>query len=211
MSDSNSTRYFCETVINVTLPDDEANYLHRIGRVGRAERQAACRTCMKCVYFRMGLAISLVSKVPEKVWYHGCPSKGKNCHNTRLTTQGGCCIWNNEMQVRGARVLFDARYLQMLSTIEEKLGCTITQVDQEINVPMDEFDGKVTYGTKRKAQSERDSSCFLVNHLQLSRWQRVCRSRQTIVVGRQRVGTVGTCNNDVVFKNASAVRQEMIG
>ena len=39
-------------VINVTLPDDKQNYVHRIGRVGRAER--------------MGLAISLVSKVKEK-------------------------------------------------------------------------------------------------------------------------------------------------
>ena len=25
-------------VINVTMPDDKSNYLHRIGRVGRAER-----------------------------------------------------------------------------------------------------------------------------------------------------------------------------
>ena len=40
-------------VINVTLPDDKQNYVHRIGRVGRADR--------------MGLAISLVSKVKEKV------------------------------------------------------------------------------------------------------------------------------------------------
>lgn len=39
--------------INVTLPDEKSNYVHRIGRVGRAER--------------MGLAISLVSSVPEKV------------------------------------------------------------------------------------------------------------------------------------------------
>ena len=39
-------------VINVTLPDDKQNYVHRIGRVGRAEK--------------MGLAISLVSKVKEK-------------------------------------------------------------------------------------------------------------------------------------------------
>ena len=42
-------------VINVTLPDDKANYVHRIGRVGRAER--------------MGLAISLVAAHKEKVWY----------------------------------------------------------------------------------------------------------------------------------------------
>ncbi len=40
-------------VINVTLPDDKQNYVHRIGRVGRAER--------------MGLAISLVATVQEKV------------------------------------------------------------------------------------------------------------------------------------------------
>ena len=40
-------------IINVTLPDEKSNYVHRIGRVGRAER--------------MGLAISLVAAVPEKV------------------------------------------------------------------------------------------------------------------------------------------------
>ncbi|XP_071958954.1 ATP-dependent RNA helicase DDX1-like [Antedon mediterranea] len=55
-------------VINVTMPDEKQNYVHRIGRVGRA--------------YRMGLAISLVSSVPEKVWYHSCPSRGKNCNNT---------------------------------------------------------------------------------------------------------------------------------
>ena len=40
-------------VVNVTLPDEKQNYVHRIGRVGRAER--------------MGLAISIVAKVKEKV------------------------------------------------------------------------------------------------------------------------------------------------
>lgn len=44
---------FFISVINVTLPDEKSNYVHRIGRVGRAER--------------MGLALSLVSSVPEKV------------------------------------------------------------------------------------------------------------------------------------------------
>lgn len=74
-------------MINVTLPDEKSNYVHRIGRVGRAER--------------MGLAISLVSAVPEKVWYHGewCSSRGRNCGNTKLTDHGGCCIWYNEPQV----------------------------------------------------------------------------------------------------------------
>jgi ATP-dependent RNA helicase DDX1 len=62
-------------------------FLGRIGRVGRAER--------------MGLALSFVSNVPEKVWFHGqwCPSHGKGCANTKLTNQGGCCIWYDEQQV----------------------------------------------------------------------------------------------------------------
>lgn len=61
--------------------------IFRIGRVGRAER--------------MGLAISLVSSVPEKVWFHGewCSSRGKGCSNNRLTSEGGCCIWYDENQV----------------------------------------------------------------------------------------------------------------
>lgn len=72
---------------NVTLPDDKSNYVHRIGRVGRAER--------------MGLAISLISTVPEKVWYHGewCKTRGRNCYNTNLTDVRGCCIWYNEKNV----------------------------------------------------------------------------------------------------------------
>lgn len=74
-------------IINVTLPDEKSNYVHRIGRVGRAER--------------MGLAISLVSTIPEKVWYHGqwCSSRGKNCWNTNLTEKRGCCVWYNEPTV----------------------------------------------------------------------------------------------------------------
>ena len=109
--------------INVTLPDEKSNYVHRIGRVGRAER--------------MGLAISLVSDVPEKVWFHGewCKSRGKNCHNTRLTTEGGCCIWYNEPQY--------------LMDIEEHLGVTIQTVGSDLRVPLNEFDGKVVYGEKR--------------------------------------------------------------
>ncbi|CAN8025900.1 unnamed protein product [Ixodes persulcatus] len=113
-------------VINVTLPDEKSNYVHRIGRVGRAER--------------MGLAISLASAVPEKasrtVWYHSnCSSKGRNCFNTNLTDRGGCCIWYNEPQY--------------LSDIEDHLNVTIQQVEPDLKIPADEFDGKVVYGQKR--------------------------------------------------------------
>ncbi|XP_071488880.1 ATP-dependent RNA helicase DDX1-like [Diadema antillarum] len=109
-------------VINVTMPDEKQNYVHRIGRVGRAER--------------MGLAISLVSVIPEKVWYHTCPNRGRGCYNTTLKEHGGCCIWYNEMQYLG--------------DIEDHLGVTIDQVDKSMKVKADEFDGKVTYGQKRK-------------------------------------------------------------
>lgn len=110
-------------MINMTLPDEKSNYVHRIGRVGRAER--------------MGLAISLVSSVPEKVWYHGqwCSSRGHNCYNTNLTDVKGCCIWYNE-----------PRYL---ADIEEHLNVTIQQVDPDMKIPLNEFDGKVVYGQKR--------------------------------------------------------------
>lgn len=36
-----------------------------------------------------------------------------------------------------------------MAEIEEHLGCTIQQVEQDIKVPMNDFDGKVTYGQKR--------------------------------------------------------------
>ncbi|XP_043242486.1 ATP-dependent RNA helicase Ddx1-like isoform X1 [Amphibalanus amphitrite] len=109
-------------MINVTLPDEKTNYVHRIGRVGRADR--------------MGLAVSLVSAVPEKVWYHGCPSRGKSCMDTRLTERGGCCIWYDEVK--------------LLGEIEEHLGITIPQVGNDLRVPVNEFDGKVVYGERRQ-------------------------------------------------------------
>ncbi|KAK2162971.1 hypothetical protein LSH36_88g00023 [Paralvinella palmiformis] len=110
-------------VINVTLPDEKQNYVHRIGRVGRAER--------------MGLAISFSGAVKEKVWYHSnCSNRGKGCYNTNLTDHGGCCIWYNEPQY--------------LADIEEHLGVTIDQLKSDMKVAANDFDGKVTYGQKRR-------------------------------------------------------------
>ncbi|EFP11767.1 hypothetical protein CRE_26736 [Caenorhabditis remanei] len=108
-------------VINVTLPDDKSMYVHRIGRVGRAER--------------MGLSISLVSTNEEKVWYHKCRTRGVGCQNTKDIGKGGCTIWFDEKK--------------MLGEIEEHLGATISTVDSDFAVPIDEFDGKVIYGEKR--------------------------------------------------------------
>nr|CAB3236898.1 ATP-dependent RNA helicase DDX1-like [Phallusia mammillata] len=112
-------------VINVTLPDDKQNYVHRIGRVGRAER--------------MGLAISLVAtKHNEKVWYHSnCNTRGRGCYNTELTDRGGCCIWYNEGR--------------LLGDIEDHLKITIEQTTPKMEIPVNEFDGKVVYGSKKSA------------------------------------------------------------
>lgn len=109
-------------IINMTLPNDPANYVHRIGRVGRAER--------------MGLAISLLSTVPEKVWFHGdwCSTRGRNCSNREFTDAGGCCIWYNE--------------LQCLSDIEDHLVVTIQEIERDFKIPQNVFDGKVVYGQK---------------------------------------------------------------
>ena len=74
-----------------------------------------------------------------QVWYHGewCSSRGRNCSNTNLTDQGGCCIWDNEPQY--------------IADIEEHLGVTIAQVEPDMKVAADEFDGKVVYGEKKAA------------------------------------------------------------
>ncbi|VDL76287.1 unnamed protein product [Nippostrongylus brasiliensis] len=106
-------------LINVTLPDEAPQYVHRIGRVGRAER--------------MGLSISLVSTHNEKVWYHKCGNR--SCRNTEDLSKGGCTIWYNEPK--------------LLADIEEHLGQTISIVDSAFQIPVDEFDGKIVYGAKR--------------------------------------------------------------
>ena len=71
-------------VINMTLPDVVENYIHRVGRVGRAD----------CV----GLAISLVAAptYAEKVWYHSCANRGKGCTNRKVKEEGGCTVWFDE-------------------------------------------------------------------------------------------------------------------
>merc|ERR1712228_182451 len=73
-------------VINVTMPAEDEDYVHRVGRVGRADKP--------------GIAISIISSQKEKVWYHSnCPDRGKNCSDTRLVPQGGCCIWYDEVKI----------------------------------------------------------------------------------------------------------------
>eukprot|EP00484_Ammonia_sp_Unknown_P024311 CAMPEP_0197049336 /NCGR_PEP_ID=MMETSP1384-20130603/24496_1 /TAXON_ID=29189 /ORGANISM="Ammonia sp." /LENGTH=808 /DNA_ID=CAMNT_0042481599 /DNA_START=30 /DNA_END=2456 /DNA_ORIENTATION=+ len=73
-------------VINVTMPAEDEDYVHRVGRVGRADQA--------------GIAISIISSQKEKVWYHAnCPDRGKTCQDTRLVEKGGCCIWYDEVKI----------------------------------------------------------------------------------------------------------------
>eukprot|EP00485_Elphidium_margaritaceum_P000842 CAMPEP_0202690932 /NCGR_PEP_ID=MMETSP1385-20130828/5800_1 /ASSEMBLY_ACC=CAM_ASM_000861 /TAXON_ID=933848 /ORGANISM="Elphidium margaritaceum" /LENGTH=795 /DNA_ID=CAMNT_0049346271 /DNA_START=21 /DNA_END=2408 /DNA_ORIENTATION=+ len=73
-------------VINLTMPAEDEDYIHRVGRVGRADQP--------------GIAISIISTQKEKVWYHAnCPDRGRNCSDTRLVPQGGCCIWYDEVKI----------------------------------------------------------------------------------------------------------------
>jgi ATP-dependent RNA helicase DDX1 len=94
-------------VINMTLPDEAEDYVHRIGRVGRSDR--------------MGLAISLVATDNnEKVWYHKCNRKGGiGCFNRDLVEKKGCTIWYNES-------------LQ-LNKIEQKLSSSILKMTQSVD------------------------------------------------------------------------------
>ena len=78
---------FC---INLTLPDKSEDYIHRVGRVGRADM--------------MGLAISFVATCREKVWFYDKRKwAGKRLSTALATvgkggnpTGGGCCIWYDE-------------------------------------------------------------------------------------------------------------------
>jgi len=73
-------------VINMTMPAEDEDYVHRVGRVGRADKP--------------GIALSIISSQREKVWYHSnCPDRGRYCKNTNLVERGGCCIWYDEVKI----------------------------------------------------------------------------------------------------------------
>jgi ATP-dependent RNA helicase DDX1 len=109
-------------VINMTLPDEPEHYIHRIGRVGRADR--------------MGLAISVVATegVEERVWYHtNCGNRGKGCTNRNLVESGGCTIWYNEGK--------------LLSAIKERLHMTeIPVLTENYELPPELANANVVYG-----------------------------------------------------------------
>ncbi|GFR40732.1 hypothetical protein Agub_g1342 [Astrephomene gubernaculifera] len=125
-------------VINMTLPDRSEDYIHRIGRVGRADT--------------LGLAISLVSQVPEKVWY--CTVKGlkpwlaPDAANTKTTDKGGHTIWYDERS--------------LLSSIETRLGRPIPAMSEDLTLPPELRErlaaGGEAYGQQRGGGTSKEVS-----------------------------------------------------
>lgn len=107
-------------LINLTLPDKSENYIHRVGRVGRAER--------------LGLAISLVAVQKEAVWFHTCGKpKGGVCKRKRLVDDGGCVMWYDESK--------------LLTEIEGRLKGRVEELGSTFK-RKDENAGQVLYGIR---------------------------------------------------------------
>jgi hypothetical protein len=64
--------------------------------------------------------------------------------------------------------------LQYLGEIEEHLGITINRIGPEMEVPMDEYDGKVVYGTKKAKEG--------------SEWRKIWIEINLIILGGPNLG-----------------------
>ncbi|GLC38638.1 hypothetical protein PLESTB_000455000 [Pleodorina starrii] len=129
-------------VINMTLPDKSEDYIHRIGRVGRADT--------------LGLAISLVSEVPEKVWF--CTVKGlkpwlaPDSANTRTTDKGGHTIWYDEKA--------------LLAAIETRLSRSIPSLGEDLSLPPQLAERLAAGGDKYGQQRGGGVSKEVTEHLE---------------------------------------------
>ena len=125
-------------VINYTLPDEAAQYVHRVGRVGRADT--------------LGLAISLVASTKERVWFHTCSSRSGKCSNTALVSDGGCTIWYDEPALLGA--------------IEDLIAEEIQFMDAQYRLPhLDAAPGSIKYGEKVDVVEAPSSSAKYIDAL----------------------------------------------
>jgi ATP-dependent RNA helicase DDX1 len=116
-------------VINMTLPPEPEEYIHRVGRVGRADNH--------------GLAISLVGSTKEKVWYHTCNRKdrGRGCTNNKLVDKGGCTIWYDEAA--------------LVQAIEHRLGEPISEVAQDnMTAGREAFIKAAKFGTLKVSETD---------------------------------------------------------
>lgn len=135
-------------VINVTLPDKPENYVHRIGTLYCGSynvvviRELAHVADDTCVFTgrvgraeHIGLAISLVSSVKEKVWYYD----KRKWNGKRLSTQlaqidrngtpvgGGCCTWYDEPEL----------FKKVEGLVGQKIPSLVTGSKGELQLPPD--------------------------------------------------------------------------
>lgn len=122
-------------LINITLPDKTENYIHRVGRVGRAER--------------FGLAISLVAAQKEAVWFHKCkqPKNGK-CKNRKLLSAGGCVMWYNEEK--------------LLAEIEQRLKGPVEELGNDFKRKQSKA---IAYGTRAGEEDISAATAKRINAL----------------------------------------------
>eukprot|EP00889_Picochlorum_renovo_P006216 jgi/Picre1/33246/NNA_008570.t1 len=116
-------------VINMTLPDRCEDYVHRSGRVGRADTP--------------GLCISIVSSVPEKVWF--CRKKGLKpwlnpTKENTSTKKGGHAIWLQEKL--------------LLRDIEERLGTGIVPLQSDMSLPPSLLGSRYGKGGQPKTEAD---------------------------------------------------------
>lgn len=121
-------------VINVTLPDKAEDYVHRVGRVGRAGAPGLAISLVATCEVFLSVSVLLVvfffvfcffqlGGLQELVWYHTCNNKDK-CHNTRLVSKGGCAMWYNEPA--------------LLLAIEERIQGSVVELDETWTLPQRE-------------------------------------------------------------------------
>jgi ATP-dependent RNA helicase DDX1 len=83
----------------------------------------------------MGLAFSVVAApgIKEKVWYHKCANRGKNCSNRKLVDEGGCTLWYDEPMC--------------LAKVEKLLNQRIAPLDEDLSLPDELKALNVRYGS----------------------------------------------------------------
>mmetsp|Transcript_175329 Transcript_175329/g.562407 ORF Transcript_175329/g.562407 Transcript_175329/m.562407 type:complete len:830 (-) Transcript_175329:90-2579(-) len=109
-------------VIQMTLSDDIENYVHRIGRCGRAER--------------LGLCVSMVATEREKVWYFKNKTKTPQNGSTKLTlpygTDGNLKSEDKNkwlVEESGDAVWFDEP--DLIERVEKRIGQDLLVMDPD--------------------------------------------------------------------------------
>ena len=125
-------------VVNLTLPDNEEDYIHRVGRVGRADT--------------LGLAVSIVSSVPERVWY---------CRRKAYTP------WTapTAADVSEHTVWYDEPAL--LAAVEARLGAPVAVLGSDYELPehlVAQLAGEDAYG-KSRARDDDAAAAASAAHL----------------------------------------------